>query len=145
MFAQSQLHSAWGPEGVTRTMWNKWKTDKLNKTIDLQILDSRQGRSMITERGKVNEVVPVYSQDILASRQIGKLEWRLAVSQSWRSRVGESRDIRPAEFTRPYLLHLEHGSKNRVLEVIQRTDSGCSGLDSSVCSLLNWAIQVSLK
>lgn len=52
--------------------------------------------------------------------------------QSW-----ESRDVRPAEFTRPNLLHLEHGSKNMVLEVIQSMDSGCSGLDNSVCSLLN--------
>lgn len=65
---------------------------------------------MITERGKVNEVGPVYSQDILASKQrkilkTGSLpELR---KQSW-----ESRDVRPAEFTRPNLLHLEHDSKN---------------------------------
>ena len=54
-----------------------------------------------------------------------------------RKQSGESRDVRPAEFTRPNLLHLEDGSKNRVLKVIQRTDSGCSVLDSSVCSLFN--------
>lgn len=64
---------------------------------------------MITERGKVNEVGPVYSQDILASKQRKIL--KTGSLPELRKQVGNS-EMSCLEVTRPNLLHLEHDSKN---------------------------------
>lgn len=64
---------------------------------------------MITERGKGNEAQftarysgPKTERKILKTGSLPELR-----KQSW-----EFRDVMPAEFTRPNLLHLEHDSKN---------------------------------
>lgn len=96
---------------------------------------------MITERGKVNEVGPVYSQIFWPQN-------REENSENWQSPRAQEAELWNSEMScqqsspGPIYCTWSMTAKTWVLEVIQSTGSGCSGLDSSVCSLLNWAIKV---